>query len=83
MVEPVVAHCPVIPLNISILLWVPRLNIAQTDSPLSGPVLQSGTDVLWAIVATNFFGAAAPFNNLRSGFTFLDQSTAKLRWTVH
>lgn len=46
LIEPVVAHCPVIPLNISILLWVPRLDIAQTDSPLSGLVLQPGTEIL-------------------------------------
>jgi len=61
LVQSVIAHCTVIPLDIAVLLRLAGLDVRQAETFSPGPALQASTDIFWAVIATDFFGAASPF----------------------
>src|SRR5450830_298614 len=50
---PVIPHCPVVALDISILLRVSRLDVFQANTLLFGPLCQLGADVLRTVIAAD------------------------------
>lgn len=58
------AHCPVIPFNIAILLRLPRLNVRQTNTLSSGPALQSDADIFRFVITVYLPGVASSFDYL-------------------
>ena len=53
-----------IPLDIAVLLRLAGLDVRQADTFSPSPALQAGTDIFRAVIATDFFGAASPFDYL-------------------
>ena len=63
MGQPVVAHRGVIALDISVLLRLARLDVADANAALGGPGQRHGADVLRAVIAANDLGFATPFDD--------------------
>ena len=64
LIQPFMANCSVVTLDIGILLRFPRLDIQQPYTLLLGPCLQLITDVFRAIIAKNREWLASPFDDL-------------------
>lgn len=64
MAEPVVAYRSVKAFDVSILLWLARLDMLKTDTMTLGPGGKGGADVLGAIIAPNNLRFAPPFDDL-------------------
>ncbi|MNG23722.1 hypothetical protein D3C85_1639290 [compost metagenome] len=60
MSQPVVAHCPVKPFDIGILLRVTGLDIVQPDVLLSGPFLELLTDIFRTVITADGGRFATP-----------------------
>ena len=67
LVQPIMAHCPVVPLGIAVLMRFAGLDMHDADSSFYGPVLKRAAYVFRPVVATDFFGTAAPLNNVFQG----------------
>jgi len=48
--QPVIAHCPIEPLDVGVLLWLPGLCVFHPDTLLASPGAQHLADVLGTIV---------------------------------
>ena len=64
LAQPFVAHGSVKALNISVLLWLTRLDVLEGNTGLFCPSLDCGTDIFWTVVAPNDVGSSAPLNDL-------------------
>ena len=67
MGQPVVAYRSVEPLDVSVLLWVSRLNKLDPDAVPVCPCHQHAADVFRAVVAADCLGFATPLDNLFEG----------------
>jgi hypothetical protein len=63
MGQPIVAHRAVIALDISILLWLARLDEVDANAALGGPGQGHSADVIRAVIAANSLGFATPFDD--------------------
>ena len=64
LIQPIIAHRPVVPFDIAVLLRLARLDIPQVNAFSLGPALQPGADVLRAVVTADLFGLASSFDYL-------------------
>ena len=63
MGEPVVTNCPVVGLNVGILLGLAGLNEIDPDTAFCGPCQGHCADVFRTVVPSNGFRLAAPFDD--------------------
>lgn len=64
MTEPVVADCPVVAFDISVLLRVSRLDVVQPDASALCPSDEGATDVFRAVIAANELRFVTPLDDL-------------------
>lgn len=64
MSQPVIAHGPVITLNVGILLRIARLNKVQADAPFLVSLSELGADEFGAVIAADRLRFTTPFNDL-------------------
>src|SRR5471032_891658 len=64
MCQPVVAHCPVVAFNVSVLLRLSWLNELNMDTSLFSPCQRHTADVFRPVVAADHQRLAAPLNDL-------------------
>lgn len=62
-----IAHGPVEPFHIGVLLELARLDVFELDAPVICPSLDRCTDVLGAVITLNDLWLAPPGNNLLQG----------------
>lgn len=64
LVEPVIAHRPVVSFHISILLWLARLDVLELNALLLSPRHELATDVFRPVVTANASEFTTPLNHL-------------------
>ena len=64
MIEQFIPHGSIESLDISVLLWVSRLDVEQFNAVLLRPLLVVVADEFWAIVRAYRLWLAAPLNEL-------------------
>ena len=62
--DPTISDHSVVTLDISVLLWVARLNVFDTDILCLCPIGERMTDKLRAVIATNHWGDASLLDQL-------------------
>lgn len=65
--QPVIAHCPVVTLDIGVLLRITGLDMLKPNAALLRPSTQAPADISRTIVAANDFGSAPPLDDLLQG----------------
>lgn len=63
MDKPIVTHGPVVSLDIGVLLRLSRLNEINADAAFCSPGQGNGADVFRAVVASDGFRFAPPFDD--------------------
>ena len=64
MCQPVVAHGPVVTLNVSVLLRLSRLDKRDVNAPFLGPCQRYAADVFRPVVTADYLRPTAPLNDL-------------------
>ena len=62
LVQPVIAHCSIVPLDVAVLLRLTGLDVCQVDTFSPSLGLQLAADVFRAVIPMEFFGTASPFD---------------------
>jgi hypothetical protein len=63
LVQSLMPDGPVVALNIRVLLWLSRLDVAKTDAKLCSSGSQRFADIFWTVINTNTHRLAKPFND--------------------